>query len=46
MVKAVDDGVNAGVEIADPQDVQVQAVRSLNLLDMSSSYNLNGNPIL
>ena len=32
MVKAVDDGVNAGVEVPDPQDVQVQAVRRLNLL--------------
>jgi hypothetical protein len=31
-VKAVDDGVNAGVEVTDPQDVQVQAVWRLNLL--------------
>jgi hypothetical protein len=41
MVESIDDRVNAGVEVPDPQDVQVQAVRCLNLLNMSSLLNLN-----
>jgi hypothetical protein len=32
MVEPVDDGVDPGVEVTDPQDVQVQAVRRLNFL--------------
>ncbi len=43
VVKAVYDGVNAGVEVPDPKDVQVQAVRRLNLLDKSSLLNLHVN---
>ncbi len=32
VVEPVDDGVDPGVEVTDPQDVQVQAVRRLNFL--------------
>ena len=32
VVEAVDDGVDAGVEVANPQDVQVQAVGRLDFL--------------